>query len=118
MTATGSGRHTRRVVASLNRSRFGGETGAFRAVAYFEAASYLVLLAAVVLYRVLDGPDYVGVLGPIHGIAFLAYFVLVLKIREGQGWNLWRTLLVLLASAVPFGGFWAGSHLREEPVSA
>ena len=30
----------------------------------------------------------------------------------------WRTLLVLLASAVPFGGFWAGSHLREEPVSA
>ncbi len=99
-------------------SRFGGETGAFRAIAYFEAASYLVLLAAVVLYRVLDGPDYIGVLGPIHGIAFLVYFVLVLRIREGQGWNLWRTFLVLLASALPFGGFWAGSHLREEPVAA
>lgn len=106
------------MVAPSNTFSFRGETGAFRAVAYVEAATYLVLLAAVVLYRVLDGPDFIGILGPIHGIAFLVYFVLVLRIREGQGWNLWRTLLVLIASALPFGGFWAGSHLREEPVSS
>ena len=101
-----------------DRSRFRGETGAFRAVAYFEAVSYLVLLGAVVLYRVLDGADYIGLLGPIHGIAFLVYFVLVLRIREGQGWGLWPTFLVLLASALPFGGFWASSHLKEEPAPA
>ncbi len=106
------------MVASPKQSRFRGETGAFRAVAYFEALSYLVLLAAVFLYRVMDGPDYIGILGPIHGIAFLVYFVLVLRIREGQGWDLWRTLLIIVASALPFGGFWAGSHLREEPVTA
>ena len=102
---------------SSNRSSFRGDTGAFRAIAYVEAVTYLVLLAAVVLKRVLDGPDYVSVVGPIHGIAFLVYFVLVLKIREGQGWNLWETFLVVLASALPFGGFWAGRHLKEPAVA-
>ena len=95
-------------------ARLAGPEAAFRAVAYFEAASYLLLLAAVVLYRVLDGPDLVSALGPVHGIAFLVYLYLVLRIREGQGWGFWPTMLVILASAVPLGGFWAGRHLREE----
>ena len=101
---------------SANPSRLRRATGAFRLVAYAEAATYLVLLAAVVLYRVFDGPDFIGLLGPIHGIIFLVYFFLVLRIREAQEWNLWRTLLVLVASAIPFGGFWAGRHLKDEPV--
>jgi integral membrane protein len=95
-----------------------GATAAFRVIAYVEAATYLVLLAAVVLYRVFDGPDYIGLLGPIHGIAFLVYLFLVLAIREDQGWGLWRTVLVILAAAVPFGGFWAGRHLTDEPARA
>jgi integral membrane protein len=86
---------------------------AFKATAYVEAVTYLVLLGAVVVYRILDGPDGIGVLGPIHGIAFLVYLALVLKIREGQGWGFWRTIVVILAAAVPFGGFWAGRHLDE-----
>ena len=89
-------------------------TGAFRAVAFFEAATYLVLLAAVVVYRVLDGPDFIGFLGPVHGIAFLVYLVLVLRIRESQRWGFWWTIAVLVASAVPLGGFWAGRHLVED----
>lgn len=92
------------------------ETGAFRVAAYVEAVTYLVLLAAVLLYRVFDGPDFIGFLGPVHGIAFLVYLVLVLRIREGQGWGLGRTIIVILAAAVPFGGFWAGRHLAEEEV--
>ncbi len=89
-------------------------TGAFRAVAYVEAATFLVLLAAVFVKRVLDGPEsLVTAFGPIHGVAFLVYLYLVLRIREGQGWALGRTIVVILASAVPFGGFWAGRHLAE-----
>ncbi|MFN2503345.1 MAG: DUF3817 domain-containing protein [Acidimicrobiales bacterium] len=92
-------------------------TEKFRLVAYVEAATYLVLLAAVVTYRVFDGPDFIGLLGPIHGIAFLVYLVLVLKIRESQGWNLWRTLLVIILSAIPFGGFVVGRDLvHDEPA--
>ena len=95
-----------------------GPTGAFRVVAYVEAATYLVLLAAVVLYRLLDGPDFIGFLGPVHGIAFLVYLLLVLLVREGQGWGLWRTLVVVLLAAVPFGGFWAGRDVAEERAPA
>lgn len=45
-----------------------------------------MLLGAVVIYRLLDGPDFIGVLGPIHGILFLGYFFLVPRIRDSQGW--------------------------------
>lgn len=89
------------------------ETNAFRIVAYVEAVTYLVLLSAVLLKRVFDGPDLVSALGPIHGIAFLVYLVLVLRIREGQGWGLGATLWVLFVSALPCGGFWAANHLKE-----
>ncbi len=77
----------------------------FRLVAIAEAVTYLVLLAAVVLYRVLDGPDFIGFLGPVHGIVFLVYLVLTLQIRESQGWSLGQTILVVVAAAIPFGGF-------------
>lgn len=87
---------------------------AFRTVAIIEAVSYLALLAAVVTYRVFDGPDFIGVLGPIHGIAFLVYLVLALKVRESQGWNLWQTLLVIIASAIPIGGFIVADRLVED----
>jgi integral membrane protein len=87
---------------------------AFRVVAIVEAVSYLALLVAVVTYRVFDGPDLIGVLGPIHGIAFLVYLALALKVRESQGWNLWQTLLVIIASAIPVGGFIVADRLVEE----
>ncbi|MGH9280186.1 MAG: DUF3817 domain-containing protein [Acidimicrobiales bacterium] len=95
-----------------------GATAVFRGVAYVEAVTYLLLLGAVVVKRVLDGPDYVNALGPVHGVAFLIYLTLVLVIRESQGWGLWRTVLVVVLAAVPFGGFWAGRHLSAEPIPA
>ncbi len=83
-------------------------------MAYFEAISYLLLLVAVVVHRVLDGSDWVGVLGPIHGIAFLVYLGLVVHLRDDQGWGLRATIVVILAGVVPLGGFWAGHHLSDE----
>lgn len=94
-----------------------GLTEKFRLVAYAEAVSYLALLSAVVLYRVFDGPDYVGFLGPLHGIIFLALAILVLKVRESQGWGVGRTVLVLIAASLPFGGFLVGRDLLEAPAA-
>ncbi len=90
----------------------------FRIVAYAEAATFLILLVCVVVKRVFHGPDMVSVMGPLHGILFLVYFVLVLKIRPSQGWNLGKTILVIVASALPFGGFFVGSHLVTEDAPA
>ena len=44
-------------------------------------------------------------LGPLHGALFLAYFVLVVFVREDRGWGAARTLGVLAAAVVPLGGW-------------
>ena len=90
----------------------------FRRVALAEAVTYLVLLGAVVLYRVFDGPDFIGILGPIHGILFLVYLALALKVREDQGWNLWETVLVIIAAAIPLGAVVVARRLVDRAPAA
>jgi len=89
-------------------------TAKFRLTAYVEAASYLALLVGVVVLHGFGGPDLVSVLGPIHGLVFLVYFVLVLEVRKSQGWNGWKTILVIIASALPLGGFFVGRDLVDD----
>ena len=59
-------------------------TSKFRTVALLEAVSYLALLSATIFHRVLDGSDAgVSVMGPIHGMLFLAYVLLRVSASEG-----------------------------------
>ena len=91
-------------------------TSKFRTVALIEAVSFLALLVATFVKRVIEGPDLVPVLGPIHGILFLAYVLLTLLVREEQGWTLGQTLIVLLASAIPFGAFVVNARMVHDPA--
>ena len=91
-------------------------TSKFRTVALIEAVTYLILLALVVVKRGFDGPDLVRVMGPIHGIAFLAYFFLTLLVREEQRWTGGQTILVLVLSALPFGAIYVNSKMVHEPA--
>jgi integral membrane protein len=91
-------------------------TSRFRTVALLEAVSYLALLVATFVKRVIEGPDFVPVLGPIHGILFLAYLLLTLLVREEQGWTVGQTLIVLIASAIPFGAFVVNARMVHDPT--
>ena len=91
-------------------------TSKFRTVALLEALSYLALLVATFVKRVIEGPDLVPVLGPIHGILFLAYLLLTLLVREEQGWTVGQTLIVLIASAIPFGAFVVNARMVHDPA--
>ena len=93
-------------------------TSKFRLVALAEAVTYLALLAAVVVKRGFDGPDLVAVLGPVHGILFLVYLLLTLLVREEQEWNAWQTIVVLVASALPFGAFVVNNRMVRDPAPA
>ena len=84
----------------------------FRTVAYVEAVSFLALLTASFVKRVIEGPDLVPVLGAVHGVIFLVYVVFVLKVRGSQGWGVGRTIWVIVAAAIPFGGFFVGRDLK------
>jgi integral membrane protein len=75
-----------------------------RWVALAEALSYVVLLVAVVAKHGFGQPGGVSVMGPVHGMLFLAYTGLILLARDELGWSARETLLAMLASAVPFGG--------------
>jgi integral membrane protein len=77
----------------------------FRVVALVEATSFLVLLIATGLKYGADGPDLAPILGPIHGILFLAYVFMALSLREDAGWDGQTTTLVLIGAVLPFGGF-------------
>ncbi len=93
-------------------------TSKFRMVALAEAVSYLALLVATFVKRVVEGPDLVPVLGPIHGILFLAYVLLALLVREEQRWTPWQTIVVIVASALPFGAFVVNSRMVRDPAPA
>ncbi len=77
----------------------------FRYVALAEAVSFLVLLVAAVIKRTQDAPEGVEIMGPIHGVLFLAYVAIALGVRGTAGWSARATLGVLIGAVLPFGGF-------------
>lgn len=87
----------------------------FRFVALAEATSFLILLTCSFFAR-----DGVPIMGPIHGMLFLAYVGIALVIREPAGWTTKQTLLILVGAVVPFGGFVVDRWLakREQPTIA
>ena len=89
----------------------------FGYVALIEATTFLLLLGASYVKHVHDVPVGVQILGPIHGILFIAYVVMALSIREQLGWNGRETILVLLGAVVPFGGYFVDRWLERGSAS-
>ena len=90
-----------------------------RYVALAEATTFIALLVAAVVKRTGGGELGVHVLGPIHGLLFIAYVAIALGIRDQMGWSGRTTFWVLLGAVVPFGGYvvdwWL---LRDRPRPA
>ena len=77
----------------------------FRAVALIEATSFLLLLVASVLKRTADADILVSILGPIHGVLFVAYVLIALNLKAEQAWSTKETAYILLGAVLPFGGY-------------
>jgi len=76
-----------------------------RYIALAEATSFIALLIASAIKR--TGGDEIGVqiLGPIHGVLFIAYVVIALNQRVEAGWSAKTTFWILVGAVVPFGGY-------------
>ena len=85
-------------------------------MAIVEATSFLALLVASYVKHQDGGELGVQILGPIHGLLFLAYVGLVLVVRPQAGWSVPTTLVVLISSVVPFGGYALEAWLRRAPA--
>jgi integral membrane protein len=92
--------------ADLDPERLFTRVRYLRMASIAEAVSYLVLLVAAVVKRTAGSEIGVEVMGPIHGILFLAFaLVVVLSFRQ-LGWTVWRMVGALFLGSLPFGGFW------------
>lgn len=89
-----------------------------RIIAVAEAASYIALLVAVVAKRLFDQPGGVTVIGPIHGVVFLAYVAAVIFAREERKWDGLTTLACIAAAVIPFGGYLVERRLLQDTATA
>ena len=85
-----------------------------RWIAAVEATSFLALLVATYLKHADHGATGVQILGPIHGVLFLAYVYLALQVRTELDWDNTTTAQVLVAAVLPFGGYAADLWLLRE----
>jgi integral membrane protein len=82
--------------------------GRLRVVGFLEGVSFLVLLGiAMPLKYVWEEPQAVRVVGMAHGVLFLAYVAAAVQAWLDYDWSWKRAALVIAASLVPFGTFYA-----------
>ena len=75
-------------------------------VSFVEATTLLLLLCvAVPLKHVASVESAVHVMGPVHGVAFLAYTWTVIQTVSGGDWSRGEIARLLMGAIVPFGGF-------------
>jgi integral membrane protein len=89
----------------------------FKVVAVAEAVSYLVLLGASLAKHVFDMPGAVPIMGPVHGVVFLAYLYLALMVREELGWRLMTTATVIVAAVIPLGGIYVERRVLADAAA-
>ncbi|RQP05055.1 MAG: DUF3817 domain-containing protein [Paracoccus sp. BP8] len=84
------------------------------AMSIIEATTLVLLVFIAAPLRHLWGWPYGSkLLGPIHGIAFLAYIWTALQTVAGGGWHQREVVRLFLIAFVPFGGYANIRWLRE-----
>ena len=87
----------------------------FKLVALLEGVSLLILVfIGVPLKHLLEAPLIVKIVGPIHGVLFLLYVLLAIRIGIKYRWKLLTWILVLGASLIPFGTFYVNEKMLSE----
>lgn len=80
--------------------------GALRLVGLLEGISYLILLGICMPLKYFwDTPEPTKPIGMAHGILFVMYCALVLKVAFEKRWKFEPIFWSLLASVLPFGTF-------------
>ncbi len=99
----------------MNNSYWNSTLGRFRLIAILEGISYLVLLGiAMPLKYFAHLPGSVKYTGWIHGVLFVLYIILLLKVWSQYRWSFSKAVLAFIASLLPFGTFVLDSKLKKE----
>lgn len=77
----------------------------FRRIALLEATTFLILLVSSAIKNTGGSDVGVKILGPIHGLLFIAYVIFALQLRQEAGWTGKQTFWILVGAILPFGGY-------------
>jgi integral membrane protein len=89
--------------------------GRFRLVGVIEGISYLILLGIAMPLKYLAGrPEAVKYFGWAHGVLFVVFCVLLVKVWVQYKWSFLKTTAAFIASLLPFGTFVLDKRLRKE----
>ena len=77
-----------------------------RVVSLIEGSTLLLLLVvAVPLKHVAGIVLATRIMGPVHGLAFLAYMWMLIQTVSGGGWSRSETMRLVIAALIPCGAF-------------
>jgi len=83
-----------------------------------EAVSFLLLLGVAMPLKYAAGmPIAVRILGPIHGILFIALAYVTVLAKSEVKWSMQQAALVMAASLLPFGPFLIDGRLKREQAA-
>ena len=89
-----------------------------RWAALFEGSSLILLLFVAMPLKYYFGiPEAVKFIGPLHGILFLSFIVLLFSHATKNELSLVKTLTGFVASFIPFGTFVFKAKVLKVPVS-
>ncbi len=85
---------------------------------FAEATTLLLLVFVAVPLKHLAGfTNATRIMGPVHGLAFLAFAWLAVQTVAGGGWRRAEVIRLLLGAIVPFGGYFNLSWLERRAAS-
>lgn len=98
---------------------FNTALGRFRAIAFAEGVSYLLLLfVAMPLKYLADMPMAVKATGWLHGLLFVMFIISLMEVSLRLRWSVVKVGLAFLSSLLPFGTFILDARLlRQEQLS-
>jgi len=82
------------------------EYGFLKFMALLEGSSLLLLLfVAVPMKRLMDMPELVSIIGPIHGVLFIVFNLILFSHLFKGNLTAVKTFVGFVASLIPFGTF-------------
>lgn len=91
----------------------------FKLTSTLEAISYLILLfIGVPLKYGFENPYLVELMGPIHGVLFVAYVIGAFVMFKKLNWTTKQLVISLFCSILPFGPFYVERKYLPQPAKA
>jgi len=80
-----------------------------------EGYSYLLLLlVAMPLKYIWDIPEWVRIIGMVHGVLFVIFMVMIFLMIQKKVFSLSKGIIAFLLSLVPFGTFFLHKLIDEK----